>query len=71
MNVSSYGSFENSLASLATNMQSEQFPLQIGVAVLKEIQDAQKMQAQMLVEMINSVSTITADGAGRLVNKAV
>jgi hypothetical protein len=58
---------EDSLASMATSNKSEQVQMQISTAILNQIQDQQKTQGSMLVQMINGMSL---DGTGQIVNKA-
>lgn len=61
----------DSLALMATNLQSKKVPQQLGVAVLSQIQGLQKINAQALISMINATTSITADGAGQIVNVGV
>ncbi len=68
MNISAVSAFSDSLALMATNLQSEKIPQEIGTAVLKGILSTQKQQAEALIAMINSTSSTTADGTGRIVN---
>ena len=69
MNVSSASTLSDSLALMATSMQSQKFPLQLGVAVLKQLQNSQEIQAQAIIAMINSTTSMTADGTGQIVNR--
>lgn len=71
MNVSSASNLSDSLAIMATTMQSQNFPVELGYAVLKQLQNAQETQAQAIIEMINSITSMTADGTGQIVNRAV
>ena len=68
MNVAGASSLSDGLAILATNMQSQKLPQQLGFAILKQLQNTQEMQVQALVSMINSTSGLTADGTGQIVN---
>jgi len=70
MNISGASSLSDGLAILATNMQSQKVPQQLGIAILKQIQNTQEMQVEALVGMINSTPGMTADGTGQIVNVA-
>ena len=70
MNVSGASSLSDGLAILATNMQSQKVPQQLGIAILKQIQNTQEMQVEALVGMISSTPGMTADGTGQIVNVA-
>jgi len=60
-------SFEDALASLATNRANVQVQREISMATLKNQQDQQAAQAAALVNMINNTSL---DGSGQLVNRS-
>jgi hypothetical protein len=45
-------SMVNSMASMATNMKSDNVGGEIGAAILKQIMDMQKMQGEALVKMM-------------------
>ena len=70
MNISGASSLSDGLAILATNMQSQKVPQQLGIAILKQIQNTQEMQVEALVGMISSTPGMTADGTGQIVNVA-
>jgi len=61
-------SIENSLATLATSQQAGNVQQQIGSAVLKQLMDNQKMQAEALIKMINATHPPSLDGTGENVN---
>ena len=67
MNISSVSSDLSSyLIDSASQMKSDQLGLQFQTAVLKEMMDQQKMQANALLEMINR--TPSPEGTGSLVD---
>jgi len=47
---------------------SRQRPAAIGTAVLKQLMDNQKMQAEALIKMINATHPPSLDGTGENVN---
>lgn len=59
----------DSLASLATGMKSSNLGQQIGVAVLKQIQDSQEQMAAGLLKMI--AQTPSPEGVGQNVDISV
>jgi hypothetical protein len=65
MSVSDVSSV-NTLAQVASGMQSDQVMGQITAAVLKQIQEQQNQQAQALIQMIQAQPTL--DGTGQVVN---
>ncbi len=67
MAINGVSIMQNSLASLATSMQSDYGKQNIGVAIMKQILDSQEMQAQALISMM-SAPTPTINGTGRIVN---
>ncbi len=54
----------NALASLATDMKAEDVQMQIAMAVLKQIQDQQKQQAEAFVEMLQQSPSVTGNSGG-------
>ena len=62
-------SMVDSLAVLASGMQSTQLDSQLGVAVMKSIMDQQEQFAQALVQMIQQRPTL--DGTGSIINIGV
>ena len=54
------------LASTATAMQGEQTGQQIGVAVMKSIQDQQKQQGAALVQMMRQTAAASAAASGHV-----
>lgn len=68
MAINGINSMENSLALMASAMQSVRIPQEIGFSVLKQIMDTQANQAQALIQMINSGPSPTVDGTGQIVN---
>jgi hypothetical protein len=52
----------DALAGLASEMKSAQIGQQIGVAVLKTIQDQQQRQAEQLLQMIRQTQAIARGG---------
>lgn len=50
------------LASLATDMKAQDVQMQIALAVLKQIQEQQKQQAEAFVEMIRQTPPAAAGG---------
>jgi len=66
MDISGISSFNDVLATQATEMKASQVGQQISAAVLKEVLDQQKQQGNLLVQMIRQ--TAPADGAGQLVD---
>jgi len=71
MAISGVNSMENSLASLATDMQGGSVQQKIGVAIVKQILDTQEIQAQAILKMMNSGPTPSLTGTGRIVNIGV
>jgi hypothetical protein len=57
---------ESALASTATNRSNTQVQAEITMAILKQQQELQEVQAAALVKMINNTSL---DGTGQLVNR--
>jgi hypothetical protein len=47
-------------------MQGSQVGLQIGVAVMKQVQDQQKQQAAALIKMIQQANTAAAAANGHI-----
>lgn len=68
MSIANVG-MTNALASLATGMQVSKVHSEIGVAVLKQIQDQQKVQAEALLGMMRQMSGL--NGSGQIVNISV
>jgi hypothetical protein len=66
MNTISGASLTDSLVNMASNLQASKVAMQIGVAVLKQIQDQQKAQAQALINMISQTPSL--DGTGQVVD---
>ena len=62
-------SMVDSLAVLASGMQSTQLDSQLGMAVMKSIMDQQEQFAQALVQMIQQRPTL--DGTGSIINIGV
>lgn len=52
MSSVSGASFSNYIVNQATNIQQENISLQFAMAILKQQQDVQEMQAQAIIEMI-------------------
>ncbi|MCC7354102.1 MAG: putative motility protein [Anaerolineae bacterium] len=50
------------LASLATGMKAQDVQMQIALAVLKQIQEQQKQQAEAFVEMIQQATPPVGSG---------
>jgi hypothetical protein len=71
MDISGANALNNSLISAANSMQGGRLSLQIGTAVLKQIQNSQVNQAQALVQMINNSPTPTVNGTGSIINIGV
>ena len=46
----------SSMASMATSMKGENVGTQIGVAVMKQVQDQEKQQAAALIKMIQQTA---------------
>ncbi len=59
------------LASQYAAMASSNLQTQIAVSVLKNIQESQQQAANQLVEMIRQSTTLSLEGAGRLVDRLV
>lgn len=59
-------SMETTLATMATNRSNLQVQAEITMAVLKQMQEFQEVQAAALLKMINNTSL---DGTGQLVNR--
>jgi hypothetical protein len=53
-----------SIASTATEMKSASVGMQIGVSVMKSIQDQQQQQAAALIEMIRQTASASAAARG-------
>ncbi len=62
-------SMVDSLAVLASGMQSTQLDSQLGMAVMKSIMDQQEQFAQALIQMIQQRPTL--DGTGSIINIGV
>jgi hypothetical protein len=71
MDISGANALNNGLISAANSLQGERLSLQIGTAVLKQIQNSQVNQAQALVQMINNSPTPTVNGTGSIINIGV
>jgi hypothetical protein len=56
----------SSLATQATNFQANKLGLQFSSAVMKEVMDSQKVQGNLLLNMING----SLDGTGKVVDVA-
>ena len=65
MSIANVG-MTNALVNLATGMQTSKVQSEIGVAVLKSIQDQQKAQAEALLSMMRQMSGL--NGSGQIVN---
>ena len=59
-------SMQDVLAGMATAQTNHQVQLEVAMAVLKQQQDMQEIQAQALIKMIGQTSL---DGTGQLVNR--
>ncbi len=59
-------SLSDSLANVATGMKSDSVSMQIAVAVMKQAQRQQQIQAEGLLKMIQNTPTL--DGTGNIVN---
>lgn len=59
-------STKSSLAAMATGMQNTQVQSEISIAIMKQVQDQQKVIANALLEMIRQGPM--PDGAGQIVN---
>ncbi len=59
-------SMQDVLAGMATAQANHQVQLEVAMAVMKQQQDMQEMQAQALIKMIHQNSL---DGTGQLVNR--
>ena len=55
-------SMSSQLADWATALKGDGLQMQIGVAVLKQIQDQQKQQAEALIKMMNQTPRPAASG---------
>ena len=53
---------ENSLASMATGLASDQLMQQISTSILKEIQDQMKSQANALLGMMQNAPSLNGTG---------
>ncbi|MCI0521560.1 MAG: putative motility protein [Chloroflexi bacterium] len=62
----STSSIETSLPLLAGSMKAQETMMRLSMAIFKQIQDSQEMQAQALINMINQ--TPSPDGTGRVVD---
>ena len=67
MNVADV-SMSTGLASLASQMGSDRVGAQITMAVLKQIQDQQKMQADALIQMMQQSQVPVSDGVSQYVD---
>jgi hypothetical protein len=67
MNISG-ASFSDSLTRMASDMSSGQIQLRLAVAVMKQIQNQQELQATALIKMIQATPAL--DGTGQIANKA-
>jgi hypothetical protein len=61
MNITGVSMTDN-LATMATNLQSNNMSLQFGTAVMKNILDSQKQQGEALVRMINQTPSLNGTG---------
>ena len=68
MRVANVG-MTHALVNLASGMQTSKVQSEIGVAVLKSIQDQQKVQAEALLAMMRQMSGL--NGSGQIVNISV
>ena len=55
-----------SIASTGTAMKGNQVGQQIGVAVMKQVQDQEKQQGAALIKMIQQTNTATAAASGHV-----
>ena len=62
MTISGASSSLDSLAALASGLKSASVGQQIGVAVLKQIQDSQQAQAQQLLQMMQQTAAVARGG---------
>jgi hypothetical protein len=62
----SNSSIETSLPLLAGSMQAQETMMRLSMAIFKQIQNSQEMQAQALINMINQAPS--PDGTGRIVD---
>jgi hypothetical protein len=67
MNIGSISSFEG-LAGMATNLHAGELGLQISTAIMKQVMDSEKQQAQALVRMIQSGTPPSPDGVGSILD---
>jgi hypothetical protein len=67
MNVADV-SMSTGLASLASQMGADRVGAQITIAVLKQIQDQQKMQADALIQMMQQSQIPVSDGVSQYVD---
>jgi len=67
MTIFAAGSMEGALASLGSQFQGDQLRLAIGAAVLKQVQDSQRQQAEALLEMMRNTPP-PVDGTGSIIN---
>jgi hypothetical protein len=68
MSVANVG-MTHALVDLATGMQASRVQSEIGIAVLKSIQDQQQAQAEALLAMMRQMSGL--NGSGKIVNISV
>ena len=54
------------IASAATDMQNQSVGTQIGVAVMKQVQDQEKQQAAALIQMIRQNASAAAAARGHV-----
>jgi len=66
MNISGVD-YSDSMISMATDMKAGDLSLQFAVAILRQSQRQQEVQAEGLLKMIRS-STASLEGTGQLVN---
>jgi hypothetical protein len=71
MDISGANALDNGIISSASRLQGERTSLQIGTAILKQIQNSQANQAQALIKMIDSAPSPAPDGTGSIINIGV
>lgn len=62
MDVSSVSASPNALASAASDLKAGQVGMQISVAVAKQIQDTERMQAEALIRMMQQTTAAARGG---------
>ncbi len=62
MNISGISSAWEALTGLASGRHGAAISQQIGVAVLKQIQDAEQAQAQQLLQMMQQTAAVARGG---------